>query len=78
MLEDNETTQLRQSVESTSYQSAKQKGRSGPAKGPQPVAATTRTRLRLPSRKLTIRKVQNKRSQIVSIDLASTSGPEPS
>ena len=38
----------------------------------QPVAATTRTRLHLPSRKPTFRQVQNLPGQIESPDLAST------
>lgn len=43
---------------------------------PQPVSATTRTRLHLPSGKLTIRKVQNQRGQIEFIDLARPSVPK--
>ena len=44
----------------------------------QPVAATTRTRLHLPSRKRTFRKVQNPPGQIETLDLARLLAPKSS
>ncbi len=52
-------------------------GEAGLKNDRQPVAATTRTRLHLPSRKLRSRKVQNQPRQIESSDLASPVTPKP-
>ena len=64
-------------VEGTSHQSARQRGRSRSVKTDlHPVAATTRLRLHLLSRKPTFRKVQNPPGQIEPLDLADRPAPK--
>ena len=53
-------------------------GEAGPQNDRQPVPATTRTRLHLPSRKPTFQEVQNQPGQIEASDLASILTPKSS